>query len=731
MLRRLISYFFGSIIFGFNAVLTALTFSALIYTGSLGEYYTTGFSLILMGAIITLVVTSLFSSLPTIIAEPQSEPFPIIVLMSASIAAMLVAKGLTGSLFSTVLVGVGLSAIATGITFFLLGKFKLGSLVSFMPYPVIGGFLTGVGWLLLTGSLNMLTDIPITYKDISSLFKEPILLKWIPALVYAALLLLFTRKTYNIIRMITLVITAFLAFYAMTYFLHIPFATLKSQGYLLNISLEKDIILSLKKISLQSVHWEVILSQAGYIPIIVLYSVIAILVKATGIEVTLKKEINFNRELQVAGAANILTGFFGGLVGYLAVNDTILNTRFQENLRTASRTIGLLSALFCLTTLVQGLNAISYLPRFIPGGMLMFFGLSYLKQWLIDNRRTMPTHDFLIILTILFVVVSYGVFSGILVGIVFSVALFIVNYSKLSIIKYILTGKQIFSTKQREPKIQEWLSENGSYLLYIKLQNYLFFGNASHLLQELKSHISQSKNSVHYVIYNFKSITGIDSSALLNFTKMKQLAAKENIILIFTEIEDSMRGMLTKGNIIEDGNTGIKIFTTYDEALEWYEEKMITDSQLLVSQRISLESRLQELFHEEGAIVDHISHYLEKITIKKGEYLYRQNDPAGPLHYIEAGYLSVSLETENHEKKRLRVIGPGNTVGEISFYLQKPRSASVIAHESCTLQMVSIENMLKMYKNDPPLASIFNKFITQVLSDRLVYANNQIEIYSK
>ncbi len=43
--------------------------------------------------------------------------------------------------------------VLTGITFLAIGTFKRGNLIRFVPYPVVGGFLAGTGWLLLKGGV--------------------------------------------------------------------------------------------------------------------------------------------------------------------------------------------------------------------------------------------------------------------------------------------------------------------------------------------------------------------------------------------------------------------------------------------------------------------------------------------------------------------------------------------------------------------------------------------------
>src|SRR6266487_278427 len=79
------------------------------------------------------------------------------------------------ALSATVGAAIVLTTLATAATFLLLGQFRRGSLVRYLPYPVIGGFLAGTGWLLVLGGLGVMTTVPAQLGDLPSLFLPPTL----------------------------------------------------------------------------------------------------------------------------------------------------------------------------------------------------------------------------------------------------------------------------------------------------------------------------------------------------------------------------------------------------------------------------------------------------------------------------------------------------------------------------------------------------------------------------
>src|SRR4030095_12432893 len=80
----------------------------------------------------------------------------VVALIAASIAATVPAGTGREALYATVIAAIVLTTLLTAATFLLLGQFRLGALVRYLPYPVLGGFLAGTGWLLVLGGGRLL-----------------------------------------------------------------------------------------------------------------------------------------------------------------------------------------------------------------------------------------------------------------------------------------------------------------------------------------------------------------------------------------------------------------------------------------------------------------------------------------------------------------------------------------------------------------------------------------------
>src|SRR5205085_4127326 len=86
-----------------------------------------------------------------------------------------------------------LVTILTGVAFLVIGAFRLGNLIRLVPYPVVGGFLAGTGWLLVKGGIQVATNIAPTVQSFRFLTGGFELLRWVPAVVFGAVMLWLTR----------------------------------------------------------------------------------------------------------------------------------------------------------------------------------------------------------------------------------------------------------------------------------------------------------------------------------------------------------------------------------------------------------------------------------------------------------------------------------------------------------------------------------------------------------
>ena len=381
-LKKLIPSLTAGFIIGVTDVSFEISLAALIFSGALAPYVAYGIGFVLFGAFMILLLSALTSSIPGTITIPQDTPAAILALIVAGTAGNMSASATLDQTFITAVTAIIVTTVLAGLIFILFGQLKLSSFARFIPYPVVGGFLAGTGWLLAKGGLSVMVDMPLTLGNLPRLFQTDNLLHLLPGVIFALALVLLIRRTSH-----ALVIPGMLAlsigiFYSFLAIAGISTSQATEMGWLLGPFKQEALFQPLGPSVLAQVDWSAIFSQVDKIGAVIALSLISLLLNVSALEVAAKEDIDMNRELQSAGLANIVAGLFGSTVGYQALSLTVLAHRLNAKTRLA----GVFTALVCGGALLFGASLLSYFPKPMMGGILLFMGLSFLVEWVIDAR---------------------------------------------------------------------------------------------------------------------------------------------------------------------------------------------------------------------------------------------------------------------------------------------------------------------------------------------------------
>jgi sulfate permease, SulP family len=146
----------AGVIAGIRTLIGATALAALIFSGELAGGLPVGIGILLFSAAAVGVVVGATSSYPGAVAQPQDGAAAILGLLALSVYAALPPALPYEQKLVSVFVAIGATTLVTGLFFLALGGLRLGGLVRFVPYPVVGGFLAGSGWLFIKGSLTVM-----------------------------------------------------------------------------------------------------------------------------------------------------------------------------------------------------------------------------------------------------------------------------------------------------------------------------------------------------------------------------------------------------------------------------------------------------------------------------------------------------------------------------------------------------------------------------------------------
>jgi len=110
-----------------------------------------------------------------------------------------------------------------------------------------------------------------------------------------------------------------------------------------------------------------------------------------------------------------------------------------------------------------------------------------------------------------------------LIGIIIGCTTFAVSASRVNAIKFSFDGSEYRSTLDRGPEELAILAANGREIQGMSLQSYIFFGSANRLYEQVKSLFARNPGT-RFLLFDFRLVTGIDSSAMHSFTQIKRAA---------------------------------------------------------------------------------------------------------------------------------------------------------------------------------------------------------------
>ena len=704
---------------GIIFVVSAMALAALIFTGPLSSYLPQGIGILLIGSIIFALFSALTATYPLILSAPQDIPIAILALMAVSIGAGINGQMVAEEAFQFIFVAIGVTSVLVGLFFWILGHFRLGKLVRFIPFPVVGGFLAGTGWLIVKFSFTMMTDMDLTLVNLEHFIESDIFFQWFPGLVFAVVMLLAGRRFSHYLLTPGILTGSIILFYGLMFAQGFTFGELENRGFLLGPFPEGGLFPGFPFEYVPDFRWDLFLVHLPAIATMMILSAVSVLFNYSGLELIVKEDFDLDKELRLTGYSNILAGIAGTPAGYLTLNETSL----AYNIGSRSRLPSIIVAVFCGIALLIGAQALSIFPKVILGGLLLNLGLEFLVEWLVDTWKRLHKSDYLVIVLILIVIGTVGFLEGIVIGLLMSIVLFVINYSKVEVVKYELTGKTFNSNVERSEYLRKILDDNGDQIFILPLQGFIFFGTANKLLQRILDRIeSDTSNSMKYLLSDFRQVTGMDSSAVNSFNKLKIMAENHQFEILLCGLDQDINEQLLIEGIIPDDSNIIQTFVDLDHGLEWCEEQII---QTVLKDSGDLD-RLRDNSQFRNMLSD-ISEYLEEQDVPADMVIIEQGKKAGGIYFLESGHFTVRLDSGKGEQIRLKTLGPGTVVGEVSLYLGSEASASVVTDVDCRIYYLSKENFKKLQLEAPEKTTMLHSYVVKLLSDRLAESNATIQ----
>lgn len=693
-----------------NTVLT-VSLAALVFSGDLAPFLPAAIGLALLSAVLAGLLIGVLSSLRGMIGSVQDAAAAILAVAAAGAVAIVPAGTAPAEIFLTIVVANGLTALITGAFLLATGVFRLGRLVRFLPYPVIGGFLAGTGWLIVLGSVGVMAGIPVTLETLPGLFSGEILARWLPGLIFAAVALVVTERFRGVLVWPALMLAPIALFYGVMALSGGSVQSWRVAGLLPAAFPSGSLLTFVDYGTLASVHWPAVLSYAPTVVAMCFIVAISVLFNTTGLELTTNQDVDLDTELRSAGIANLAIGTTGGFVGYQMLGDTVMLRRIGRGTRREA----LGSVAVVALGLLFGARFIPLLPQFLIGGLLAYIGLMFLRDWLVDTFRTVAPIEYAIVVFILVVIASVGFLEGVGVGIVATVVLFVVDYARTDVVKHERTGRTARSRVTRSRSALAALDAHGDAIYVLELQGFVFFGTATGLLDRTKARL-ETHGDTRFVVLDFRRVTGLDATARLAFEKLVRFARQHDVHLVLSHASDEVVRKLESVRTAPEAEGRVREMPTLDAALEWCEDRVLSGVDT-VDDAIDLEAFLASELADADAASAILTSF-ESVEFAPGQALMRQGAAADVLYFIASGKITAQLERDDGPPIRLETMEEGSLVGELGFYTGEVRTASVVAEEPTRAHRLTREALSQLTADAPETAASFHALVIRLLAKR-------------
>ena len=503
----------------------------------------------LYGGIILGILAAAFGGTPTQISAPTG---PMTVVAALIIAGEIKYYGSLEAAYGAI----AFTFVLAGLFQILLGVLRLGKYINYLPYPVISGFMSGIGVIVITMQLP-------TFFGVESLGKNAVgniihIADYIGGADWHAVLIAS--------------ITLFISFVVPRFTKAIPGTlvaiiggTLASLVLGFNIKTIGEIPAIIPDLKFDDMFGlDVTRITHMILPALSLGAlgmIDSLLTSVIADKIT-KTKHNSNKELVGQGIGNIASALLGGIPGAGTTVVTVTNTKTGAKTRMS----GIIQGLFLAFILFVGGQFASQIPYAVLAGLLINIGVNIVDHTLFKDFKIIPKSDLIIVLTVFILTVTWSLLYATAIGFVVASIFFmkkmadtIDEYSQGS--KIDLISKKLINLFNDAKEFKKDV--------YIKqLNGPIFFGFANRVGDSVKT-----LPGIKTLILDMKNVPHIDQTGMYSLRDAIDDLAVQNIEVYLTGMNDEIDGMLRGIHVVPKVVAEENVFEDLETCVLWIHDK--------------------------------------------------------------------------------------------------------------------------------------------------------------
>ncbi|OWZ11419.1 Sulfate Permease [Phytophthora megakarya] len=733
--------------------------------------------LVMFSSVVHQIMFTFLSSLPFAIGQVQDAGLIFLSAIATSICNSLGEEVPMEAKVTTTVVTIGLATASLGVVLVLLGKFKLAGLVSYLPMPVVGGYLAYIGLFCMYAGLSLCTGLVINdFTSMMQIWHPHYMMLCIPGVVGGVILLLVSQRCENSFALPATILLMPLLFFVVLALCDISLDEARDYGWVSPASPPAGFVQMFELFDFSQMHWNQVVRQfttwLGMTFVVAFSSCLDV----AAIEMDMGSQLNINHELKSVGWSNFVSGLLGGYTGSYIFSQTIFTYRSKTN----SRVVGVCVIFFEFAIVLVPLSVVSLVPRFFFAATLIFIAIDLMMEWLVHVYPKVLPREYVVLWLSFIAINMVSLELGMVLGIGFAIINFLLGYAQVRVVN----RRSRSSAAVRKLAARTLLGQKRDAIVYLELYGYLFFGSSVQVLEDVQKavHICRSRTAMRqksskgvdfepeyvddsgipltpvskrdipiecldgspaphsdglpteYVVMDFSRVSGMDATAARSaFMILQQHCKRHEITVIFANVLPEIRSLLLRNEITDEEN----FFLNADSALEFCENQLLVHtnhSQDLTRRHESMSVLLHRFMGEpdDSPLFRGVDQFFRKYEVPQGYEFYRVASYPDRFYFLASGRVELFMNGDGSvvpgkSLTLLENVMPGAMFGEVDFFGRQYRYMAAKALEPCTV----FEMTRNTYESMDELApTLWNRLRDVVMQSMALSITNTTSINS-
>lgn len=717
--------FWGALAAMLVALPASIAFGVTIYAAIAPSYAAIGALAGIIGATVIGLVASTLGGTDRLISAPCA---PAAAVLSA-FAIELVGQGIDPNTIVLLLVLLGVLA---GIVQLLLGFIGVGRLIKYIPYPVVSGYLSGVGLIIIGSQIPKFVGAAVGTRWWEALL-APWNWDWRALAIGTATVIVAVaapKITKKVPGTILGIVAGLLTYFALAIQepklweitgnpLVIGPLGAARDGYFAAITERWH--------DIGDLHLSQIASLFGSALTLAALLSIDTLKTCVVIDQLTRTQHDSNRELVAQGIANISSAAVGGTPGAGTMGASLVNLNSGAQTRVSGVMEGVLSL---IAALIFG-SFLAWLPVATLAGILIVIGIRMLDREplrFIESRATV--FDFAVVLAVVVVALTIGLIAASAVGVAMAIILFVREQIGGSVVRHKVYANQMSSTWYRPEAEMRIIEQKGNQAVIFELQGSLFFGTTQQLYSELEPELGKR----NYVILDLKRVQSVDVTAAHLLHNVRQTLQERGAMLLFSGVREklpngrNLREFLEQTGVVNASDDSVvRVFPELDAAIEWVEDHILGEVQAPAEIETPIELQEMDLFsHRKDETLKDLETRMEQRTYRAGETIYAQGAAGDEIFWIRRGTVRIFAPLGAGRSRHIASFSRGDFFGGLAFLDNRPRGNDAVALTETEVYVLSREQFDLLAEEHKKLAFSLITAIARTLAIRLRHADTEL-----